>query len=173
MRGLRRSHGSPTCPRRTCPSPTSMPFCAVCASGAATLGLDYHELPLRQQGSLVPAFDEAARGGIDVLLVDDTILTKQHMDRIVALAAERHLPAIYRVRPFVAAGGLASYGEDIHDLFWRSASHVSRLLKGERPGNLPVEQATKFELIINLTSARALGLTIPSSLLARADEVIE
>jgi putative tryptophan/tyrosine transport system substrate-binding protein len=95
------------------------------------------------------------------------------MDQIVAPAAERRLPAIYRERPFVAAGGLASYGEDIHDLFRRSASHVSRLLKSERPEDLPVEQATKFELIINMKAAKALGVEVPSSLLARADEVIE
>ena len=95
------------------------------------------------------------------------------MDQIVALAAERRLPAIYRERPFGAAGGLAWYGEDIHDLFRRSASHVRRLLKSERPEDLPVEQATKFELIINMKAAKALGLDIPSSLLARADEVNE
>jgi putative tryptophan/tyrosine transport system substrate-binding protein len=142
-------------------------------TAAATLGLEYHELPLPPQGGLVPAFDKAARSGIDVLLVDDTILTKQHLDQIVALAAERRLPTIYRERPFVAAGGLASYGEDIHDLFRRSASHVIRLLKGERPENLPVEQPTKFELIINLKAAKALGLHISSSVLALADEVIE
>ena len=142
-------------------------------TAAATLGLEYHELPLPQQGGLVPAFDQAVSRGIDVLLVDATILTKQHMDQIVALAAERRLPAIYRERPFVAAGGLASYGEDMHDLFRRSASHVSRLLKSERPEDLPVEQATKFELIINMKAAKALGVEVPSSLLARADEVIE
>jgi putative ABC transport system substrate-binding protein len=135
--------------------------------------LSYHELPLREQGGLDAAFDEAALRGVDVLLVDDTILTKQHMGRIVALAAERRIPAIYRERPFVAAGGLASYGEDIHDLFRRSASHVSRLLKGERPENLPVEQPTKFELIINLKTVKALGLDIPPPLFAQADEVIE
>ena len=142
-------------------------------TAAATLGLEYHELPLPQQGGLVPAFDQAISRGVGVLLVDDTILTKQHMDQIVALAAERRLPAIYRERPFVAAGGLASYGEDIHDLFRRSASHVSRLLRGERPENLPVEQPTKFELIINLKAAKALGLDISSSVFAHADEVIE
>ncbi len=135
--------------------------------------MSYHELPLREQGGLDAAFDEAALRGVDVLLVDDTILTKQHMGRIVALAAERRIPAIYRERPFVAAGGLASYGEDIHDLFRRSASHVSRLLKGERPENLPVEQPTKFELIINLKTVKALGLDIPPPLFAQADEVIE
>ena len=144
-------------------------------AAAATLGLEYHELPLPQKGGLVPAFDQAVSRGIDVLLVDDTILTKQHMDQIVTLAAERRLHAIYRERPFVAAGGLglSSYGEDIHDLFRRSASHVSRLLKGERPENVPVEQPTKFELIINLKAAKALGLDIPSSVFAHADEVIE
>jgi putative ABC transport system substrate-binding protein len=142
-------------------------------TAASTFGLEYHELPITHQREVEPAFHEAASRGIHALMIDNTLLTKQHSEQIIALAAAHRIPAVYRERVFVAAGGLASYGEDIRDLFRRSASHVSRLLKGERPENLPVEQATKFELILNMKTAKALGLEISSSLLSRADEIIE
>lgn len=142
-------------------------------AAASTLGLDYHELPIQTRDELGSAFQGAMAQGIDVLIIDDTILTKQHSGRIIALAAEHHLPAIFRDPSFVAAGGLVSYGEDIRDLFRRSATYVSRLLKGERPESLPVEQATKFQLTLNLKTARALDLEISPTLLVRADEVIE
>src|SRR3954447_3155962 len=99
-------------------------------------------------------------------------VTVREAPRVVALAAEHHLPAIYLVRQF-ANGGLMVYGPDVADLFRRAGGYVDKILKGAKPSDLPVEQPTKFELIINLKTAKALGLTVPLSLLVRADEVIE
>ena len=96
-----------------------------------------------------------------------------HRDLIITLAARHKLPAIYFERNFVAGGGLVSYGPDYLDQFRRAASYVDRILKGEKPADLPVQAPTKYELVINLKTAKALGLTVPSSLLATANEVIE
>jgi len=96
-----------------------------------------------------------------------------HRDRIIALAAEHRLPAVYSNRVYVADGGLVSYGDDNTDLFWRAAGYVDRILKGEKPADLPVQAPTKYQTAVNLKTAKALGLTVPPSLLAGADEVIE
>ena len=111
-----------------------------------------------------------ANGG---LIVTGSTLASVHRDPIIAAAARHKLPAVYYGRFFVPAGGLISYGPDLVDQFRRAAGYVDRILKGEKPADLPVQAPTKFELVINLKTAKALGLTVPPSLLARADEVIE
>ena len=96
-----------------------------------------------------------------------------HRDLIIRLAAQHKLPAVYYDRAFVAAGGLLSYGPDRVDMYRRAAGYVDRILKGEKPGDLPVQAPVRFELVINLKAAKALGLEVPAQLLGRADEVIE
>ena len=96
-----------------------------------------------------------------------------HRDLVISLAAQHKLPAVYYERSFVAAGGLISYGPDYIDQYRRAAGYVDRILRGEKPADLPVQAPTKYELVINLRTAKALGLTVPQFLLARADEVIE
>ncbi|HET9749395.1 MAG TPA: ABC transporter substrate binding protein [Casimicrobiaceae bacterium] len=119
------------------------------------------------------AFTHARRSAIDALVVGADGLTQLHLHRIVGLANEAHLPAAYPGRDFVEAGGLIAYGVDYPDLYYRFASYVDRILKGARPGDLPVEQPARFELVINAGTARELGLTVPTSLRLRANEVIE
>jgi putative ABC transport system substrate-binding protein len=113
----------------------------------------------------------SARAGA-VTVLPSNRFRREHR-RLVDLAAENRLPAVYTSREFVVAGGLMSYGANEPDLFRRAATYVDKILKGAKPGDLPVEQPTKFELVINLKTAKALGLTIPQSVLARADEVIQ
>ena len=112
----------------------------------------------------------ARAGGLTVL--PSARLLREHR-RLVDLAAKNRLPAVYTSREFVDAGGLMAYGPDLADMFRRAATYVDKILKGAKPGDLPVEQPTKFDLVINLKTAKALGLTIPPSLLLRADQVIE
>jgi len=118
----------------------------------------------------VAAFARVPNGGLVVTPSGPTLL---HRDLIVALAARHKLPAVYPERTFVAGGGLVSYGADFVDQYWQAAAYVDRILKGEKPGDLPVQTPTKYKLIINLKTAKALGLTVPPAVLARADEVIE
>jgi putative ABC transport system substrate-binding protein len=118
----------------------------------------------------VAAFARSPNGG---LIVTSTGLVLRHRELIIALAARHGLPAVYWNRFYPAAGGLISYGPDPIDPYRRAAGYIDRILKGEKPGGLPVQQPTRYELVINLRTAKALGLTVPDTVLARADEVIE
>ena len=119
------------------------------------------------------AFASAAAQHADAIIAFGDALTVNNAPRVTALAAEHRLPAIYLFRLFATNGGLISYGPDLADLFLRAGGYVDKILKGTKPSDLPVEQPTKFELVINMKTAKALGLTVPPSLLVRADEVIE
>jgi putative ABC transport system substrate-binding protein len=107
------------------------------------------------------------------LIVTSASGTATHGRKIIALAARLKLPAVYFTRPLIVAGGLISFGSDLNDQYRRAVGYIDRILKGENPGDLPVQAPTKYELIINLKTAKALGLTIPDAVLARADELIE
>ena len=142
-------------------------------AGAKTLGIAVVSFGIRDAAGIGRAFDDAARNRVGAALtVSDAFLWSQR-EQIVAMAARHRLPAIYPEAEFVAAGGLMAYGPNVPDNFRRAAAYVDRILKGARPGDLPVERPTKFDLGINLKTAKALGLTIPPSLLLRADQVIE
>jgi putative ABC transport system substrate-binding protein len=138
---------------------------------AHTLGVQIEPIPVRSPNDFEAGF-KAARGVDGLLQLDNPFFTT-HRGRITELVAKSRLPAIYGYRQMVEAGGLVSYGPDVPDLHRRAATYVDRILKGAKPGDIPIEQPTKFELVINLKTAKALGLTIPASLLARADHVIE
>ena len=139
---------------------------------ARTLGLEVATLEIRRAEDIVPAF-EALRGRADALYIcTDSVLSANRI-RINTLANVARLPTITGVREFVEAGSLMSYGPYFPDLFRRAAAYVDKILRGAKPGDLPVEQPTSFDFVINVTSAKALGLTVPPTLLARADEVIE
>jgi putative ABC transport system substrate-binding protein len=118
----------------------------------------------------IAAFARTANGG---LIVTASALAGVHRDLLITLAARHKLPAVYSNRVAVTAGGLISYGADLVDQYRRAAGYVDRILKGEKPADLPVQAPTKYELVINLKTAKALGIDIPATLLARADEMIE
>jgi putative tryptophan/tyrosine transport system substrate-binding protein len=139
---------------------------------ARNLGVALTAVEATTPEELKIAFASAAAQQANAIIVFGDDLTLHQAPRVVALAAEHRLPAIYLFRRF-ANGGLVVYGPDILDLFRRAGGYVDKIFKGAKPADLPVEQPTKFELVINLKTAKALGLTVPPSLLARADEVIE
>ena len=142
-------------------------------TAARSLGVQSQLLDLRESDALGPTFDDASARRADALVVVIDAITQANQQRIVDLAMKHRLPAIYSSREFVDAGGLISYGVSYPDLYRRAATYVDKILKGTKPADLPVVQPTKFELVINLKTAKALGLDIPPKLLARADEVIE
>ena len=142
-------------------------------TAARSLGVQSQLLDLRESDALVPTFDDASARRADALVVVIDAITQANQQRIVDLAMKHRLPAIYSSREFVDAGGLISYGVSYPDLYRRAATYVDKILKGTKPADLPVVQPTKFELVINLKTAKALGLTIPETLLATADEVIQ
>ena len=142
------------------------------AAGKA-LGIRIQSLEAQSANEIDNALDAATRARVGALLILPDPLTNTYQARIVKLAAKRRLPTMFTQRPPVGAGGLMSYGASYADLFRRAATYVDKILKGAKPADLPVEQPTKFELVINLKTAKALGLTIPQSLLLRADEIIQ
>jgi ABC-type uncharacterized transport system substrate-binding protein len=153
--------------------PTGIAQLAAMHSVAPSLGVEVSPVGLRDPDEIergVAAFARGANGG---LIVTAGALSLVHRDLIIALAARHRLPAVYPYRIFVVSGGLMSYGTDSTDSYRRAGGYVDRILKGEKPADLPVQQPTKFELAINLKTARTLGLDVPPLLLARADEVIE
>jgi ABC-type uncharacterized transport system substrate-binding protein len=140
---------------------------------APSVGLEVSAIDLRDKDEIeksIAAFAHTANGGLIVTAGPGSLI---HRDLIVALAARHKLPAIYFDRFFVSVGGLVSYGANILEQYRQAAGYVDRILRGEKPGDLPVQVPTKYELVINLKTAKALGLTVPPSLLTRADEVIE
>jgi putative ABC transport system substrate-binding protein len=136
-------------------------------------GLRLHVLHASTAAELDAVFETAARLQADGLVIANDPFFNSWLERLGALAFRHRLPAIYEFRPFVAAGGLMSYGGDITELYRIFGTYAGQILKGEKPADLPVQQATKVELIINLKAAKALGITFPTGLLVRADEVIE
>ena len=143
-------------------------------AAARSLGVRLQVLKVGRAASFEPAFAEARHNDAGALIVLGSPSFYVHRTRLVELAAKHRLPTIYAQREFVVgSGGLMSYGADYHDQFRRAATYVDKILKGAKPADLPVEQPTVFELVINMRTAKTLGLTIPPSVLARANEVIE
>jgi putative ABC transport system substrate-binding protein len=140
---------------------------------APSFGMEVTPINVRDTGEMERAIAAFAHTSRDGLIVTASALTVFHRDLIVTLAARYKLPTVYVQRLFVASGGLISYGANVVDQYRRAANYVDRILKGEKPADLPVQRPTKYELAINLRTAKALGLELPPSLLARADEVIE
>jgi putative ABC transport system substrate-binding protein len=147
-------------------------FAAVQAV-APSLGVELSPVDTRDAPEIERAVTVFARSGNSGLIVTPSPVASRHRELIIALAARHKLPAVYGFRFYVTTGGLISYGPDPIDQYRRAAGYVDRILKGEKPADLPVQAPTKYELVINLKTAKALGLTVPDKLLARADEVIE
>jgi putative tryptophan/tyrosine transport system substrate-binding protein len=140
---------------------------------AGTLGLQFHLLHARSESDIDAAFTSLLQLRVGALVIGPDPFFIQQSEQLAALALRHAVPTISPYRDFTAAGGLISYGTDGRDLFRVAGVYTGRILKGEKPADLPVQQATKVELILNLKTARALGLTVPLPLLGRADEVIE
>jgi putative ABC transport system substrate-binding protein len=146
---------------------------ATVPAAAKSLGLELQQVDATGRGGFEAAFNAAARGGAEAVLLMESPRTVVHRAQIAELALKHRLPVMSQFNRLVEAGGLMSYGPELSDLFTRAADFVDKILKGAKPGDLPIEQPTKFELVINLKTAKALGLTIPPALLQRADQVIE
>jgi len=154
-------------------NPGHAPAVSIVKAAARSLGLQLQLLEAREPNQLEGAFAAMAKDRVEALLVVTDSMFIFQRARLADLAVKNRLPAMFGVREFVDAGGLMSYGVSVPDLMRRAATFVDKILKGAEPADLPVEQPTKFELVINLKTAKALGLTIPPSLLLRADQVIE
>jgi len=140
---------------------------------ARSLGFEPQLLDVRAPEDLARAFDTAIKRRVDAVQVASDTLIQNNSRRIIDLSAKHRLPSIFNSREYVDAGGLMAYGPNFTDLYRRAATYVDKILKGAKPADLPIEQPTKLELVINLKTAKALGLTIPQTLLLRADQVIE
>jgi len=141
-------------------------------AAARTLGLEVVPLEIRGAEEIAPAF-QALKSEADAVYVAVDQLVVANRTRILTLALGARLPTVFSTRDFVKAGAFMSYGPNYSDLFRHSADYVDKILRGTKPGDIPVEQPTKFELVVNLTTAKALGMTIPESFLLRVDEVVE
>ena len=139
---------------------------------ARELKVQVHSLEIRRADDVEKAFEEATRARVDALVIMPDPVTRTNLQRIAALAIKQRLPSVFHIREFAEFGGLMAYGPDRSDLFRRAATYVDKILHGRKPADLPVEQPTKFELIINLKTAKQIGLTIPPNVLARADRLI-
>jgi putative ABC transport system substrate-binding protein len=146
---------------------------AAIQSAAPSFGVELSPVGLRDAGEIERAVTAFARGPNSGLIVAANTLAVVHRELIIALAARYRLPAVYPLRVFASGGGLISYGPDQIDQYRRAAGYVDRILKGEKPADLPVQAPTKFELVVNLKTAKTLGVAMPATVLARADEVIE
>jgi putative tryptophan/tyrosine transport system substrate-binding protein len=142
-------------------------------TAAPSFGIEVSPVNVRDASEIERAITAFARGPNSGLIVTGSTLASVHRDLIVTLAARHRLPAVYFARYFVVGGGLISYGADVNDQLRRAAGYVDRILKGAKPADLPVQAPTKYDLVINLKTARAIGIEIPPTLLARVDEVIE
>jgi putative tryptophan/tyrosine transport system substrate-binding protein len=140
---------------------------------AQALGIEVSLLDVRSRDDILTAFETASARHVEALLVGIEGLVQENRQLIADLAAKYRLQTIYPSREFVDAGGLMAYGVSYPDLYFRSASLIDKIFRGAKPGDLPVEQPTKLEFIVNLKAAKAIGLTVPPLLLARADEVVE
>ena len=154
-------------------NPSTKRFHEAAATAAQTLAIPLAAVRVREPAEIEVALTQLGRDRSYGLIVPPDPAIVAHRKLIIDLAARHRLPAIYALRLFSLGGGLVSYGPDLPELFRQAAGYVDRILRGEKPANLPVQQPTKLELVINLKTAKALGLTIPPSLLARADQVIE
>ncbi len=154
-------------------TPSYLPIVRETEAAAQTLGVRLQVLEVRGPTEFEGAFGAATKGRAGALIVVEDPLTFTQRKRLVDFAAKRRLPAMYGFREFVDAGGLMAYGASLPDLYRRAATYVDKILKGAKPADLPVEQPTRFELVINLKTAKALGLTFPQSVLVRADQVIQ
>jgi putative ABC transport system substrate-binding protein len=154
-------------------SPTSMVSWKESQLPARELGLQLHSMEVSSAEKFEGAFKDAAKAGSTALAVTPMILATSNRKQIVELAAKTRLPSIYAREEFVESGGLMSYATDLDDHYRRAAIYVGKILKGAKPGELPVEQPTKFDFVINLKAAKQIGLTIPPNVLARADRVIK
>jgi putative ABC transport system substrate-binding protein len=154
-------------------SPDTKPSVMGVENAARSLGIKVRLLQARDPAGIDDAFSTLKKDNVKALMVLQDAMFVTQQKQIVDLAAKARLPAIYAVQDFVEAGGLMFYGVDLPEMYRRAASHVDKILKGAKPGDLPVEQPTKFELVINMKTAKALGIKIPNSILVRADKVIE